>query len=184
MIDPIKAAQLIPTTASMLWVDKGIGTVTNFDALETFSCILKSRCWNGIVFGGFYFKGNNSIVPERKIIQEQVVRATHYMNVLVTSGSCTGIPIELDILKIFTETKQTFALASGVNIDNVDNFLPYVNHFLIGTGIEMSSTDLNEIEFYRSAGLPEAVSVGNLDPSKVKNISNKIKNYKENVFIV
>jgi 3-keto-L-gulonate-6-phosphate decarboxylase len=175
MVDPIKSAELIPYGASMLWFDKGIGTRTNIDVLDRVSDILKKRNWVGKVFGGFYFKGNNSVIPERETIFEQAEIASSYLDVLVTSGSCTGVPIELETLKTISQTNKVIALASGVNIENIDLFLPYSTYFLIGTGIEMSSQNQQEIEFYKSAGLPEAVSVGNLDPNKIRKIANKIK---------
>jgi predicted TIM-barrel enzyme len=62
-----------------------------------------------------------------------------YMDAVCTSGPGTGKAA--DVSKIATMHKAVgsegaIALASGVTAENVSTYLPYVDAFLVGTGIE------------------------------------------------
>ena len=69
------------------------------------------------------------------------------------------------------------ALASGVDDNNVEMFLPYVDYFVVGSGIEEDATDPVVKEFYRSAGLGRAVSIGHFDAHRIAQLAEKIHAY-------
>lgn len=69
------------------------------------------------------------------------------------------------------------ALASGVDDKNIESFLPYGDYFMVGSGIEQDATDPSVMEFYRSAGLGRAVSIGNFDAHRITQLAEKIHSY-------
>ncbi len=98
----------------------------------------EERGWRGLYFGGVAFK------YQREVAGEDLGRAAGIastrMDVVCTSGPGTGKPA--DIAKVAAMRAgmgyAALALASGVTVDNVAVYLPYVNAFLVGTGIEAS----------------------------------------------
>lgn len=103
-----------------------------------------------------------------------------YGVVVCTSGEGTGRALELDRAKLYRSVigeDGLLAVASGVTVENVESYLPVVDIFLVGTGVEELATDPALIEFYRGAGLPPAVNVGTLDPTKVRILAKKIHDF-------
>jgi predicted TIM-barrel enzyme len=61
------------------------------------------------------------------------------MDVVCTSGPGTGMAADVDrirALRAGLAGDAALALASGVTVDNVHAYLPHVDAFLVGTGIE------------------------------------------------
>lgn len=75
-----------------------------------------------------------------------------------TSGRGTGVAAELDKIKNIKEilNSHPLAIASGIDSENVDLYLPYVDYFLVATGISKN--------FYE------------FDLEKMKCLNDKIKN--------
>ena len=172
------AAKLIPLDANALWIDKGLGQTNYINELIKIKSILKSRQWNGLYFGSLCLKGNNQILfdsPEKLKLQNW--EPEKYFDVCVTSGISTGISINVDILEIIKNKANglPIALASGINILNIESFIPYTDYFLIGTSVEKTASDKSLIDFYREANLPDPVIIGSLDSEKICNIANKLK---------
>lgn len=100
--------------------------------------------------------------------------------VLCTSGPGTGSPFELDRAKIYRKVVKeavgadvAIAVASGVTADNVEELLPYVDIFMVATGVEAEPEDPVIIAFYKEAGIPCA-KLGYLDPARVRALAEKI----------
>jgi len=178
MCDSITAAKSLPIDANALWIDKGLGQVNYLTDILSAKEILKQRQWKGLYFGGFCLKGNNQLLFESlDNLCNQNWEPEKYFDVCVTSGISTGIPINLDHLKIInTKANQVpIALASGVNETNIESFIPYVKYFIVGTGVEKDSLDLDLIKFYQEAKLPSPVNVGYLDSNKIVTLVKKIR---------
>jgi hypothetical protein len=93
--------------------------------------------WRGLYFGGVAFKYQRE-VPKAKL-GLAASTAAGFMDVVCTSGPGTGYAA--DIAKVIAMReglgpKHALALASGVTVDNVGTYLPYVDAYLVGTGIE------------------------------------------------
>ena len=60
------------------------------------------------------------------------------MDVICTSGPGTGFAAALDKPRALHAGANgtAIALASGVTADNIRSYMPYVQSFLVGTGIE------------------------------------------------
>jgi uncharacterized protein len=93
--------------------------------------------WTGLYFGGVAFKYQREIAASD--LSRAAALAAPYMDVICTSGPGTGKAAEVDKLRVMREavgSETAIALASGVTADNVEAYLPHVDSFLVGTGIE------------------------------------------------
>jgi len=111
----------------------------------------RRREWKGLLFGGVAFKYQREVAPDQ--LGRAAAAARPFMDVVCTSGPGTGK--EADVGKIAALRAGlgdgALALASGVTVDNVASYLPHVNAFLVGTGIE--------------------VELGVLDPARVQRLN-------------
>ena len=94
--------------------------------------------WQGLYFGGTAFKTQRDI----PINQVPVVakRAAAFVDVVTTSGRGTGIAADAERVRIMRAAipDAAMGLASGVTPENVRNYLPYVDAYLVASGIEKS----------------------------------------------
>jgi predicted TIM-barrel enzyme len=105
---------------------------------EAFLNVRHTARWDGLYFGGVAFKYQREVVPAD--LSAAAEMSVPYMDVLCTSGPGTGYPADIEKVKALRAGlgDHAMALASGVTPDNVCNYLPYVQAFLVGTGIEKS----------------------------------------------
>ena len=131
---PRMTIALLPDDANSLWTDYGIGYRKQLQQSSSIRNGVNRRNWKGIVFGGYWFKGNNiNFHSDDDILRKDAVEAEKYFDVLMTSGDGTEIEIAVDRLKkIKSVTTKPLALASGVNSTNVGAYLPYVDYFYCG----------------------------------------------------
>lgn len=73
--------------------------------------------------------------------------AKKYCDVITTSGDETGNPPSLEKIRFLREVAGDFplAIASGIMAENVEDFLPYADYFLVSTGISKSFTELDPV---------------------------------------
>jgi hypothetical protein len=64
-------------------------------------------------------------------------------------------------------------VASGTTVENVHETLPFVDVFLVATGVEQGPTDPQEIAFYKEAGIA-GVKLGHLDATRVRALGREI----------
>ncbi len=188
----------VPITCNALWFDKGIALAKNLESIEVrseLSRLLDDRArgvnhlWKGVVFAGFFFKGSSrSFAPESSPqAQADLVSAAAKQLaslgpdvVCCTSGPGTGSPLELDRAEMYRKAVAgPIAVASGVTAANVSSLLPFIDVFMVATGIEQLSSDAHEIAFFKEAGLPPAVKLGHLDPSATRALADCIHAYSE-----
>lgn len=135
----ITCDQYIHQPVSGLWADNaGIFDDDQKQVLGLeFQDVRRLLSWDGLYFGGVAFKHQMGVPDDR--LGAVAKRAIPYMDVVCTSGPGTGRAATVEKVQAMREgvgTSHALALASGVNVDNVDLFLPYVDAFLVGTGIE------------------------------------------------
>lgn len=106
-----------------------------------------------ILFGGVAFK-YQAEVPE-VYLERAAEIASMYVDVVTTSGPGTGKPASVEKIERMKRGvgAKALGLASGVDIDNVSLYTPYVSAFLVGTGIEESFgvLDLVKVKELRAA---------------------------------
>lgn len=93
--------------------------------------------WNGLYFGGVAFKYQREVADAKLEWAARVARG--YMDVVCTSGPGTGHEARVEKVAAMRSglgPEGALALASGVTPENVGKFLPYVDAYLVGTGIE------------------------------------------------
>ncbi len=115
--------------------------------------ILELQMKTGIdFFGGVHFKYQKK--PERDIAFS-LRRSFSFIKYPTLSGIGTGVPADLDFIKrasITWHMEYTYsfdlpttiglAIASGISIDNVDQYLPHIDAFLVASSIiDPSSSD-------------------------------------------
>lgn len=100
--------------------------------------------WRGLYFGGVAFKYQRPVAAAN--LPAAARAAAPYLDLLCTSGPGTGQKADVEkIAALHSAGALPLALASGVTVENVADYLPYVSAFLIGTGIEHSFGILDPI---------------------------------------
>ena len=99
--------------------------------------------WSGLYFGGTAFKKQREVDPKDFYVSAQL--ASHYMDVVTTSGSATGVAPDVSKIHVFREAcgSSALALASGVTEDNISAYSPLVDIFLVATGINFEGDFYN-----------------------------------------
>jgi predicted TIM-barrel enzyme len=115
-------------------VDEG---ATSQPAAQAFVDARRAHGWNGLYFGGVAFKYQREVAAEN--LGAAAAAALPYMDVICTSGPGTGT--QADVAKVAAMRQGigkggAIALASGVTEANLAGYVPYVDAYLVGTGIE------------------------------------------------
>lgn len=89
--------------------------------------------WNGLYFGGVAFKYQREVTD----LATAASIAADYMDVVTTSGPATGQAAAPDKIRIMKQAigDVPLAIASGITPENVIEYLPYADCFLVATGI-------------------------------------------------
>lgn len=152
----------------MLWADDA-GTDSNpYQAYGNHILDLQEK--SGIeFFGGVHFKYQQK--PNRTL-SESLNRAFPYVRYPTLSGRGTGIAAEIELMReaalAWQDEQESdsdshtagLAIASGISIENVENYLPYIDAFLVASSI----IDPNRPNEY-------------FDPIKINQLCKKIKSY-------
>lgn len=126
--------------AKGLWCDNaGVDAMTlaEFESHRRNWTTLKvHHPWDGLYFGGTAFKTQDPVPLQH--LPTVAKRAASFVDVVTTSGPDTGVPAEIEKVRVIREAigNHPMALASGVDCENVSLYLPYVDAFLVASGIE------------------------------------------------
>ena len=103
---------------------------------EAFVAARRAASWSGLYFGGVAFKYQREIASAE--LGRAATAAVPYMDVICTSGPGTGYAADVEKVRALRAGigDHALALASGVTPQNVRSYMPYVQAFLVGTGIE------------------------------------------------
>jgi uncharacterized protein len=135
----------ITTEVDGIWTDNA-GIREELDEQVEADEINDSRInseFNGLYFGGVAFKYQRYVFD----IETVTALASKYVDVVTTSGPRTGQPAEISKIKKMKKVlgDHPLAIASGISKDNVQLYLPYVDCFLVATGISKSFTELDPV---------------------------------------
>jgi hypothetical protein len=122
-----------------VWVDNARIDELSNDQLEA-DKIAKVRN-DSMYFGGVAFKYQREV----KDLESAVKIAKNYVDVITTSGDGTGQAASVEKVKRMFEAADghPLAIASGITPNNVNNYLPYIDVFLVSTGISDNFNTLN-----------------------------------------
>ena len=139
----------LPTKVEGIWVDNaGIedGVYGHIKAKQHME--QRQKAWlTGLYFGGVAFKYQpKSIRPV-----EHAVKAVPYVDVVTTSGEGTGLAPDISKIRGMKTaiSRHPLAVASGITPENVEEYLPYVDCFLVATGVSISHTELSRSKLQR-----------------------------------
>jgi len=95
--------------------------------------------WRGLYFGGVAFKYQREVHNLAAACQI----ASRYMDVVTTSGAGTGQAATVEKIRIMKQAlgDHPLAIASGITPENVREYLPYADCFLVATGISRTFSD-------------------------------------------
>jgi len=121
-----------PEDLSAVWSD-GITTPSWYRELR-----YAQKGWTGLYFGGVAFKYRPSV--KEQCLALVALSATECTDVITTSGEETGLPPSVKKIRIMRDAIGDFplAIASGISAENVGQFLPYVDTFLVASSIAES----------------------------------------------
>jgi hypothetical protein len=130
-----------------LWMDDGGVDSGSREEIHSFrldlAAALQATSWKGLFFGGTAFKTQNEIPLER--LPKVASAAADFMDVVTSSGPGTNFAPSVEKVRLISENIRPLplALASGIRPENVKDFLPYTDAFLVASGIEDSLGVLN-----------------------------------------
>ncbi len=144
-IMPQDIFKFIPDYLSGIWIDN-LGIKHDREYQHQPNCIMEARRkrgWDGLFFGGVAFKHQKAVSYEN--LPEISRAAMKFCDVITTSGEATGKAPEVKKIRLIRKAVGDFpiAIASGITPENVQEFMPYANCFLVATGISKSFTELN-----------------------------------------
>jgi hypothetical protein len=137
------AVSYIPKKTAGLWVDNaGIdeGPAPTIEARK-FALLREESGWKGLYFGGVAFKYQKKIAEVAKVAK----LAIPFVDVITTSGAGTGIAPCVEKIAAMKKAigDHPLAIASGVTPENVSEYMPHADCFLVATGISDTHTKLN-----------------------------------------
>lgn len=98
--------------------------------------------WQGLYFGGVAFKYQRQVED----LTAAAKAAAGYVDVVTTSGAGTGEAAAVEKIRVMKQALGThpLAIASGVSPENVSDYLPHADCFLVATRVSRSFYDLDE----------------------------------------
>lgn len=89
--------------------------------------------WQGLYFGGVAFKYQREVADLGRAAQTAVA----YMDVVTTSGPGTGHAANIAKIRTMKQAigDHPLAIASGITPENIGDYLPHADCFLVATGI-------------------------------------------------
>ncbi len=136
------AIEVVPKNISGLWVDDtGVKEDGNVKMALEFRHLREKCGWQGIYFGGVAFKYQEEVVDVGKVAK----LAVPFVDVVTTSGEGTGLAPSLRKIRAMKNAigDHPLAIASGITSENVEEYMPHCDCFLVATGVSDSHTELN-----------------------------------------
>lgn len=128
---------------SGLWVDDaGVDERASVQVVARFvDEARRASGWSGLYFGGVAFKYRREV----HAVEAAALAARDYVDVVTTSGSGTGVAATLDKIQRMKAALDSFplAIASGITPENIGEYLPHADCFLVATGISRSFHELD-----------------------------------------
>lgn len=156
-LSPEEAFQQISDRVSGLWVDNA-----RIDerqpaqpAAERIRSLQQAHAPRCLYFGGVAFKYQREVND----LETACRLAAPYIDVVTTSGAGTGHAADIEKIQRMRSAlgDKPLAIASGITPENVTEYLPYADCFLVATGISQSFTEL--------------------DPTKVRELIDRVRQF-------
>ncbi len=138
-----------------VWVDDLLSSAEDVRLIDKVCEVQRAFPARGVYFGGTAFKYQRPVTDIAGAAQV----AMQHTDVVVTSGDATGQPPTVEKVRCMKTAIGDFplAIASGMTPDNVSDFLPYADCFLVATGVSLS---FNELDPHKLSRFIERVRKG------------------------
>jgi hypothetical protein len=163
-LSPLEAMHQVTDMVDGLWCDDGgIRESGPTPQAEAVWRLKQSKDWKGQLFGGVAFKGQREVRDPALAAKN----AAPVMDVVTTSGPATGVAAPIDKIRWMSTEAPHLGIASGITAQNVVEYLPWVEYFLVATGI---SRDFHHLDPDLTAALAgiihgfEELAEGMADP--------------------
>lgn len=128
---------------SGIWVDNTMVNEYSEDQAEAeqINKLRQYKGWKGLYFGGVAFKYQRTVYE----LEKATKIAAGYMDIVTTSGPATGEAAEIEKIRRMKLVigNKPLAIASGITPENVHNYLPISDCFLVATGVSKDFTTLD-----------------------------------------
>lgn len=134
-LEAVEVFREVPKDTAGIWVDNARIDEREAKQIQAES-VRKMRKKSGckaLYFGGVAFKYQRSVEDAGKAARI----AAKFMDVVTTSGPGTGHAAPVDKIRTMKEAlgDSPLAIASGITPENVGDYLPWTDCFLVATGI-------------------------------------------------
>lgn len=136
----------IPASVAGVWTDDG--RIREDRPVQTEAVALaRVRAASGkqaLLFGGVAFKYQRAVAD----VANAARIAAGYMDVVTTSGPGTGHAADVAKIRAMKQAlgATPLAIASGITPENVGEYLPHADAFLVATGISSSFDELDRVK--------------------------------------
>lgn len=98
-----------------------------------------------LLFGGVAFKYGGDETLRGDALAELAAASTAFVDVVTTSGPGTGHPVDANKITTMSAAvgDHPLAIASGITVDNVADYLPHADCFLVASGISRTFDELD-----------------------------------------
>ncbi len=143
-LDRYAQLQRLPPGAQGLWSDNARIDLEQLNPTYEVSEFTKHRAESEkefLYFGGVAFKyqrGSTNPAEEARL-------AVPHVDVITTSGDATGVAANVSKIQSMKAAigNHPLAIASGITPENVMDYMPYADCFLVATGVSISDTELD-----------------------------------------
>lgn len=160
-VSALEAMLMVPGEIDGLWADNAGIDETQEEQAHAAAVIIAQveRRWRGEYFGGVAFKYQREVTD----LRAAALAANNHMDVITTSGRGTGKAASITKIRAMydalqgLEPRARLGVASGITPENVREYLPYADDFLVATGI---STDFHNLDLAKTRELVNRVRQG------------------------
>lgn len=143
---PAEVFEVITDEVGGVWADNaGIDerVADQSEAARNLS-VQRRTGWKGLYFGGVAFKYQRQV--EDLTVATQM--AARYMDVVTTSGPGTGQSASVQKIARMKAAlgSSPLAIASGITPENISDYLPHADCFLVATGISKSWREFDPVK--------------------------------------
>ncbi len=144
-LNPKTVFERISKEVAGVWVDNAMVREDQNEQPEALAVLesQKRNGWSGLYFGGTAFKYQRHVDD----IRSAAILAREYMDVVTTSGPGTGQAAHVDKIRTMKKALGDFplAIASGITPENIRDYLPLSDCYLVATGISKNFKELDAL---------------------------------------
>ena len=131
----------LSTLPTALWIDDVRGYVNNTAELEKAARIRADNPVGSMrLYGGTAFKYTQHYTDVPFEAAEQAHENSQFVDIVTTSGAKTGDSPEVRKVSAMAQLvgRDSLALASGVDVANIESYRPHVGHILVASSVEIA----------------------------------------------